>query len=385
MKAFRALGAVLCAWLIAMPAFAQIIPNTANFTNGTHVDTQPVYCIGGCASPLPFTVVGSSTPITTGASSANTPIVATSTLVVLTNNGSNDLYYKLGTSNAVTAASTDNLLAVGHSISVGVGSNTYISAISPGGASTLAVMGGTGGSPSLSGGGGGGGSGGAVTGAVGSFLDGWNLTDGSKTDSYCTVYNLTTCSIEARLAAIEKAMEDVTTSSPVKAATATFADGWDITEGLTTDGACAGDNTSGCTVEQRLQRLAQNLTSLKADLDLLALPFVSGNSIVCSATASMTGTTQTSLCAAPGSGLHNYITELTCGNASATIATFVDVEDGSGGTVLKAVPAAISFGGGAFTFPAPGLRQPTANTALFVVNETTGAAVKCDAVGYKGP
>jgi hypothetical protein len=182
MKAFRALGAPLCAGLIcalgAGRAGAQsplVLLGNATSPGGAHVDvgafsiigrdsgtgapcivsSSPTCSFGGSvtATIAPFTVVGTSTPITTGASSANTPITATSTLIVLTA-GANDLYYKLGTSNAVTAASTDNYLGAGRSISIAVGSNTYIAAISPAGASTLYVVGGTGGSPSLSGGGG---------------------------------------------------------------------------------------------------------------------------------------------------------------------------------------------------------------------------------------
>jgi len=42
----------------------------------------------------------------------------------------------------------------------------------------------------------------------------------------------------------------------------TVASGADVTEGNTTDAACAGDNTSGCTVESRLIRIAQNLTTV---------------------------------------------------------------------------------------------------------------------------
>lgn len=41
----------------------------------------------------------------------------------------------------------------------------------------------------------------------------------------------------------------------------TVADGADTALGATTDGACAGDATSGCTVESRLIRIAQNLTT----------------------------------------------------------------------------------------------------------------------------
>lgn len=133
-------------------------------------------------------------------------------------------------------------------------------------------------------GGGGGGGGGAITAAAssyaagayvaGSIVDGANITEGLKAD-LCAVYT-NSCSIDGRLAAIEKAAEDTTTANPVKAALATFVDGWDATQGLTTDGACAGDTTSGCTVEARLQRLIQRLTTINTTLNA---PFQAGGTI----------------------------------------------------------------------------------------------------------
>lgn len=101
-------------------------------------------------------------------------------------------------------------------------------------------------------------------------------------------------------------------------------------------------------------------------------------------TSSMTGTTSTSLIAAPASGLRNYITTLSCVNSHATVGTNVTIQDGSGGTAIWTVAAAAVFGGTAITFPVP-LKQPTTATALYVANVTTGAAVICSATGYKAP
>lgn len=47
----------------------------------------------------------------------------------------------------------------------------------------------------------------------------------------------------------------------------TIAAGADITTGNTTDAACAGDATSGCTVEARLIRIAQNLTTVNTSVN----------------------------------------------------------------------------------------------------------------------
>lgn len=99
-------------------------------------------------------------------------------------------------------------------------------------------------------------------------------------------------------------------------------------------------------------------------------------------TSAMTGTTSTSLVAAPGAGLRNYITTIICSNAHATVGTDIILQDGSGGTTFGLVPAAATYGGAVVSLPMP-LRQPTANTALFVANVTTGASTKCTAVGFK--
>lgn len=117
---------------------------------------------------------------------------------------------------------------------------------------------------------------------------------------------------------------------------------------------------------------------------IVTAPYALQDRLVKGTTSAMTGTTSTSLLAAPGSGLKNYITTLSCVNSHATVGTFVTIQDGSGGTAIWTVAAAALFGGTAITFPAP-LQQPTANTALYVANVTTGANVICSASGYKAP
>jgi hypothetical protein len=125
---------------------------------------------------------------------------------------------------------------------------------------------------------------------------------------------------------------------------------------------------------------------LVADLvgKLIVLPYANPENFVSGViTTAMTGTTTTSLIAAPAAGLRNYITQITCSNAHATVGTDIIIQDGSGGTTLYNIPAAAAYGGSAITFPTP-LRQPTTATAIFVANVTTGASTKCAASGYKG-
>lgn len=106
--------------------------------------------------------------------------------------------------------------------------------------------------------------------------------------------------------------------------------------------------------------------------------FVSG-----AITTAMTATTSTSLVAAPGAGLRNYITTIIVSNAHATVGTDVIIQDGSGGTTLLTIPAAAVYGGAVINLPIP-LRQPTTNTAIYCANVTTGASTKVSAVGFKG-
>jgi len=111
--------------------------------------------------------------------------------------------------------------------------------------------------------------------------------------------------------------------------------------------------------------------------DAMSANFVSG-----AITTAMTATTSTSLIAAPAAGLRNYITQITVSNSHATVGTDVVIQDGSGGATLITIPAAAAYGGAAISFPTP-LRQPTAATALYCANVTTGASTKVSASGYK--
>jgi len=117
----------------------------------------------------------------------------------------------------------------------------------------------------------------------------------------------------------------------------------------------------------------------------VVLPYAIPENFVSGAiTTAMTGTTSTSLVAAPAAGLRNYITTIIVSNAHATVGTDVIIQDGSGGTTLLTIPAAAVYGGAVITLPTP-LRQPTTATAIFCANVTTGASTKVSAVGYKAP
>lgn len=102
-------------------------------------------------------------------------------------------------------------------------------------------------------------------------------------------------------------------------------------------------------------------------------------------TAAMTGTTSTAVTGmgAPGASLYNYITAIVIGNSDTADGTFVELQDGNGGTTFWTLPAGANYGGVSIAFPTP-LKQPTSNTALYVKNTTTGANVIVSVVGYTG-
>ncbi len=115
----------------------------------------------------------------------------------------------------------------------------------------------------------------------------------------------------------------------------------------------------------------------------VVMPYANNENFVSGAiTTAMTGTTSTSLVAAPAAGLRNYITTIIVSNSHATVGTDVIIQDGSGGTTLLTIPAAAVYGGAVINLPVP-LRQPTTATAIYCANVTTGASTKVSAVGYK--
>lgn len=138
---------------------------------------------------------------------------------------------------------------------------------------------------------------------------------------------------------------------------------------------------------------AANQLLMIADLDILAAQAASTDPVntyplpltpVAGLTAAMTGTTSTLVTGmgTPAALKYNYITQVTIGNSHATVGTFVELQDGNGGTTFFTAPAAAVFGGAVLSFPTP-LKQPTAATALYVKNTTTGANVIVSVVGYQ--
>jgi len=242
--------------------------------------------------------------------------------VVITNLGPDTVYIKFGTSNAVTAATSDTPLTAGMVFPFSAGANTYVAGITASGTA-------------------------AVT-----------ITTGSGTPSFGLALTNAPQGVKGSIAA-----------------------GSSVADPPVMGGCRASDSAPTATTDGKV-------VNCRADLlgNGINWPYAPRQLLVSGLTAAMTSTTSTAVTGmgAPGLGLFNYITTLVCGNSHATVGTFVELQDGSGGTTFFTVPAAAVYGGSVLTFPAP-LKQPTANTALFAKDTTTGANVICAAAGFKAP
>lgn len=204
--------------------------------------------------------------------------------------------------------------------------------------------------------------------------------------------------IAASVAAIDTDTSTIITNTGAATTALQIMDDWDnaASDGASVSGDVAHDTadagepvkvggvatvTEQTAVSATGDRVNASFTSTGKQIQM---PYTTPEYIVSGAiTSAMTGTTSTSLVAAPAAGLRNYLTTIIVSNAHATIGTDVVIQDGSGGTTLLTIPAAAVYGGAVITLPTP-LRQPTTATAIYCANVTTGASTKVSAVGWKG-
>lgn len=106
---------------------------------------------------------------------------------------------------------------------------------------------------------------------------------------------------------------------------------------------------------------------------------VAPDKMVSGYTSDITGTSDTTVISAPGSGYRLYITQLTVINSHSTTGTWVNIKSGS--TTVYTVYAAPGGGGVSITFRSP-LRLGS-NEALVAACATSGANVRVSACGYK--
>jgi hypothetical protein len=125
--------------------------------------------------------------------------------------------------------------------------------------------------------------------------------------------------------------------------------------------------------------------NLYTDLNgkLIVMPYTLPDNVITGSTSAITDTTSTSVIAAAGAGVRNYVTSIIVTNSHATVGTLVTITDGSGGSTLAKGYAAAAGGGWSLTLPVP--IRTTANTALHAVCGTTGSNIYVTAVGYKAP
>lgn len=116
--------------------------------------------------------------------------------------------------------------------------------------------------------------------------------------------------------------------------------------------------------------------------DKVVVPYSGPDNLVSGVSADIEDTTEVQLIAAQGEGIKIYITSITVTNNSESVNTVVKFKDGSGGTVKFRNNAAMDGGGFSVQLPTP--IEFSANTAIFVQCETTGASVQVSISGYKG-
>lgn len=107
-------------------------------------------------------------------------------------------------------------------------------------------------------------------------------------------------------------------------------------------------------------------------------PFAAASNFTSGTTAAITGTSNTSVIAAPGSGIRLYITSITVTNSHATTGTLVEIKDNT--TVISRVYVAPAGGGAHLNFTVP--LKLTANSPLQAANITTASNTYVTAVGY---
>lgn len=105
-------------------------------------------------------------------------------------------------------------------------------------------------------------------------------------------------------------------------------------------------------------------TDLYADSDGLQMvkPYTSYADIISERVSNTDGASTAFSTFGATANLRNYVTTIIVHNAHATTNGYLDIRDGTGGSVLATIPLPAN-GGAVVTFPVP-LRQPTANTAL---------------------
>lgn len=215
----------------------------------------------------------------------------------------------------------------------------------------------------------------SVVGVSTSFADAESNTQSALlTESYNAYFNGTTW---------DRARGDTTSGAWVNVKNTSLAVAGDVADGGTDSGnpvkigAFAEQNLASSTVVSDGQR-----TNIHADIDgiLYVKPCTSYGDIIVTRVTD-TGGTSTAFSAFPATASRrNYVSTITVYNSSTTNG-FLDIRDGTAGTVLYTIPLP-ALGGATINFPVP-LRQTTANTALAYDVSAAITTVYISVVGFQ--
>ncbi len=234
------------------------------------------------------------------------------------------------------------------------------------------------------------------TGTVNVFLGFGDVTVVATTSGHslaagqCIVFNAPPSSYVAAITASSTSTIQITqgngsttcsgvTGSAAASTAVTIADGADVAQGSTTDAACAGDNTSGCTIEARLQRIAQRITTLIGTV-LAVTP--NPSSAAAAATTSASSTAAASNLVLKGSAGNLYNLTVTIGATSGYLLLFDATALPSNGAVTPVYCLPVTSngtnGGAALDFSTPkrfgtGITAGFSTTGCFTLTASTTA------------
>ncbi len=164
--------------------------------------------------------------------------------------------------------------------------------------------------------------------------------------------------------------------------------GLEVTGGVAHDAVDAGNPLKlGAVAESSIVGTANvadgDRTNVYADLDgvLVTKQFCTYGDIIVTRVTDTGGTSTAFSAFGAVASQRNYITTITVYNSSTTNG-FLDLRDGTAGTVMYTIPLP-ALGGATINFPVP-FRQTTANTALAYDVSAAISTIYISAVGFKG-
>jgi hypothetical protein len=402
MKAFRALTALVCAWMIALPVAAQQVPDGAYRADGSRAQTNPVAvwgldsvtsapCVvggtptcelpgggggggGGTSSLSPFAPDSGSNrvdlSVTSSTAATALPATAGGTLEI-TNQASCVVYLKFGTS-GVTAATSDSPIWPGMTIPWSPGLNTHIAGITGSCSGIVTILRGSGSGYT------------AIASSLNSasqIANTSNVPIDPATSGNQTTANTSLSSIDTKLSSQATAANQTTANTSLSSIDTKSGE----THAATAASVPSKADLAGCRAMTALPTAVTNgqLAGAACNKDgiLIAAPFGPRETISASGLITLTSTTtETTLIAAGGASVFLDMVSIKVCNTSASDAR-VDVRDVTAGTVLDSWWAAAGRCVGEI-FPAS-LPQTTANSAWTVQSSASVADLRVKATFVK--